>query len=51
MSKDFIVNDRCGRCGSLVRPHVIWFGESLDSDVLRRTDEELRKCDLCVLVG
>ncbi|XP_066289096.1 NAD-dependent protein deacylase sirtuin-5, mitochondrial-like isoform X1 [Branchiostoma lanceolatum] len=44
---------RCGHggCGGLLRPHVVWFGESLDPDVLTRTDQELDKCDLCLVVG
>ncbi|XP_035678658.1 NAD-dependent protein deacylase sirtuin-5, mitochondrial-like isoform X1 [Branchiostoma floridae] len=44
---------RCdhGGCGGLLRPHVVWFGESLDPDVLSRTDRELDKCDLCLVVG
>ena len=41
---------KCGNCQGLTRPHVIWFGESLDSDVMARTFEELDKCDLCLLV-
>ncbi|NP_001191422.1 sirtuin-5 [Aplysia californica] len=44
---------RCqkGSCGGLLRPHVVWFGESLDQEVLRQTSEELEKCDLCLVVG
>ncbi|KAL8590606.1 NAD-dependent protein deacylase sirtuin-5, mitochondrial [Nucella lapillus] len=38
-------------CGGLLRPHVVWFGESLDSGVLNQTDQELEKCDLCLVVG
>ncbi|XP_062858246.1 NAD-dependent protein deacylase sirtuin-5, mitochondrial isoform X2 [Trichomycterus rosablanca] len=38
-------------CGGLLRPHVVWFGESLDPDVLTRVDQELDKCDLCLVVG
>ncbi|PIK58635.1 putative NAD-dependent protein deacylase sirtuin-5, mitochondrial-like [Apostichopus japonicus] len=38
-------------CDSLVRPHVVWFGESLNDEVLRKTDEELESCDLCLVVG
>ena len=48
----FIHIIRCKKagCGALVRPHVVWFGESLDPDVLRRTQNELDKCDLCLVV-
>lgn len=38
-------------CGSLIRPHVVWFGEALFSEVLQRTNEEMSKCDLCLLVS
>lgn len=41
---------QCALCGSLLRPHVIWFGESLDEAVLDRTYKEIDKCDLCLLV-
>ncbi|XP_064616170.1 NAD-dependent protein deacylase-like [Liolophura sinensis] len=44
---------RCktGSCSGLLRPHVVWFGESLDPKVLRNTDEHLDKCDLCLVIG
>lgn len=44
---------RCkeNNCGGLLRPHVVWFGENLDENVLDRTSEELDKCDLCLVVG
>ena len=42
---------RCSKCGSLVRPHVIWFGEELDSDVLSAVYKALAQCDLCLLVS
>ena len=42
---------KCGKCGSLVRPHVVWFGEALDFKVLQDTDNALEDCDLCLLVG
>ncbi|XP_077997485.1 NAD-dependent protein deacylase sirtuin-5, mitochondrial-like [Glandiceps talaboti] len=38
-------------CDSMVRPHVVWFGEGLDHDVLSKAHEELEKCDLCLVVG
>ena len=42
---------RCNKCGGLLRPHVVWFGEALDTKVLQKTDEVLEKCDLCLLVS
>ncbi|KAJ8026068.1 NAD-dependent protein deacylase sirtuin-5, mitochondrial [Holothuria leucospilota] len=44
---------RCQKsgCESLVRPHVVWFGESLEEHVLEQTHTELGRCDLCLVVG
>ncbi|XP_046707676.1 NAD-dependent protein deacylase sirtuin-5, mitochondrial isoform X1 [Silurus meridionalis] len=44
---------RCdeGGCDGLLRPDVIWFGETLDSHVLTKVEKELDACDLCLLVG
>ncbi|CAE1321586.1 SIRT5 [Acanthosepion pharaonis] len=44
---------RCKKdsCKGLLRPHVVWFGESLDPVVLMKTEEILEKCDLCLVVG
>jgi hypothetical protein len=30
---------------------VVWFGEALENEVLEKTDEVLRKCDVCLLVS
>ncbi len=38
-------------CGGLLRPHVVWFGENLDTEVLLNTQTELEKCDLCLVVS
>ena len=38
-------------CGGLLRPDVVWFGESLDHEVLGDADHELQLCDLCLVVG
>jgi len=38
-------------CRGLLRPHVVWFHENLNPAILRRTDEELDSCDLCLVVG
>lgn len=38
-------------CKGLLRPHVVWFGESLDADVLEQTELILESCDLCLVVG
>ncbi|CAM4598452.1 unnamed protein product [Leuciscus chuanchicus] len=38
-------------CDGLLRPHVIWFGETLDSHILTAVEKELETCDLCLVVG
>ena len=40
----------CSDCGGLLRPHVIWFGEPLDTVVMDKAHKVLRECDLCLLV-
>lgn len=42
---------RCERCNGLLRPHVVWFGESLDPMIMERTDAALEKCDLLLVIG
>ncbi|XP_067007776.1 NAD-dependent protein deacylase sirtuin-5, mitochondrial isoform X2 [Anabrus simplex] len=44
---------RCKKpgCGGLLRPHVVWFGEGLDSDVLEQAHAVLDSCDLCLVIG
>ena len=46
------VNDlpRCRRCGGLLRPGVVWFGEEVEH--LEEIDEMVDKqCDLILVVG
>jgi NAD-dependent deacetylase len=40
----------CPHCGGPLRPGVVWFGEALDADVLRRCDEATA-CDLFFAIG
>jgi len=40
---------RCAACGSLARPGVVWFGESIP--LLPQIDELVSKADLCLVVG
>ncbi len=41
----------CRACGALLRPHIVWFGESLNSDDLERCEAALGTCDLCLVIG
>jgi NAD-dependent deacetylase len=42
---------RCGGCGGLLRPDVVWFGESLDERVLGAAFDAARHADACLVVG
>lgn len=42
---------RCIGCGGLIRPSVVWFGESLPGRVLTRAMLESERCDVCMVVG
>lgn len=42
---------RCPRCDALLRPGVIWFGESLDPDILAQGFELAAAADVCVVAG
>jgi len=41
----------CPACGALLRPHIVWFGESLDPDILRRAIGASSLCDVMLVVG
>jgi NAD-dependent deacetylase len=42
---------RCPRCGSWLRPGVVWFGEMLDPAALQDAADEAAGCDLMLVVG
>lgn len=41
----------CGPCGGLLRPHIIWFGESLFAEDLARCATALQACDVLIVIG
>ncbi len=41
----------CRRCRGLLRPHIVWFGESLAAEDLARCEEALRNCDVLLIIG
>ena len=41
----------CEDCHGLLRPHIVWFGESLAEADLRRSYAALRSSDLCLIIG
>jgi NAD-dependent deacetylase len=42
---------RCPECGALLRPDVVWFGESLDPAVLERAFALAEAADVCLVAG
>lgn len=42
---------RCPRCGDLLRPDVVWFGESLDRRVLEEAVGRANAAGACLVVG
>jgi NAD-dependent deacetylase len=38
-------------CGALLRPHVVWFGETLDQGDLAQAYSLIEACDLLLVVG
>lgn len=41
---------RCPHCGDLIRPGVVWFGESLDPQIVDRA-AEASSCDVFITIG
>jgi len=41
----------CPKCGALLRPHVVWFGEALDMDLLNQAIALSSKADLMLVIG
>jgi NAD-dependent deacetylase len=45
------VPPRCPACGEMLRPHVVWFGESLDPSILHRVFALCSHCDVMLVIG
>lgn len=41
----------CRDCRNLLRPHIVWFGESLAEEDLQRSYTALQGSDLCLVIG
>ena len=41
----------CKLCGGLLRPHIVWFGESLDPEDLEKSAAALRVCEVMLVIG
>lgn len=41
----------CARCGGLLRPHIVWFGESLDPAVIQSAVDAATSCHVFLVIG
>ena len=41
----------CPGCGGLLRPHIVWFGESLDQQDISRSQEAVQDCEVLLIIG
>ncbi len=47
---DIILGDTCEK-GSQLRPHIVWFGETLDETKMYEAKKLAVECDVCVVIG
>lgn len=48
---DFSENPPLCKCGNILRPDVVWFGESLAQDVWQKAIIHANQCDLMIIAG
>ncbi len=41
----------CPKCGGMMRPNVVWFGENLPADVFKAAEDAARNCDVFLTIG
>jgi len=41
----------CTACQTMVRPHIVWFGESLAAEDIAKSYEALESCDVLLIIG
>lgn len=41
----------CRECHGLLRPHIVWFGESLNPHDLRQSYAALQNCEILLIIG
>ncbi|MEN8191450.1 MAG: NAD-dependent deacylase [Bacteroidota bacterium] len=42
---------KCPKCGGMIRPDVVWFGEMLPQDVFAEAERKAKMSDICFIVG
>lgn len=41
----------CKKCNGLLRPHIVWFGESLDPADIKQSMDAMRTCEVLLVIG
>ena len=41
----------CHSCQGLLRPHIVWFGESLNPEDLQNSYDALQACEVLIIIG
>lgn len=41
----------CSNCQGLIRPHIVWFGEALNPEYVRKSQKALETCDVMLVIG
>lgn len=49
-TEDLNLGDKCEK-GSQMRPHIVWFGESLNEDNIDNAIRAAKECDICIVIG
>ena len=47
----FEIPPTCRKCGSRMRPNVVWFGETLPQVVFQKAIEAFASCDVALIIG
>ena len=42
---------KCEKCGGLIRPDVVWFGENLRGNAFPNGERKAKECDICFVIG
>ena len=42
---------KCPKCGGMIRPDVVWFGEDLPQDIFAKAEKIAKQSDICFVVG
>ncbi|KAJ8727677.1 hypothetical protein PYW07_001796 [Mythimna separata] len=49
--EDLLPHCQKPNCSGLLRPHIVWFGETLESSVAEKAEKAMSTCEVCLLVG